>query len=325
MYYLIQLDRNQFDLYMKHVCRENNKTYPLLLSDILASTLKYNISLLEYFHFRFFDKAETERSEWAGTGFMYEYQRIMNPARTRSVLENKALFLKTYHSFINRKWATMEMVLNDPSLLNGLLKNSSGKIVLKNSFGQCGKNILVLDTDHIKEDDIIQLMKQNKLDIIEEYVSQHYDLQKLSPSGLNTIRIITQIYNGEVILLAARLRITVNSHVDNLAAGNLAAAIDLKTGIVNSYGVYSDITKPVEVIHPVTKQQIIGFKVPYWREVIKTVKAAALKNKENKSIGWDVAVTDVGVEIVEANHNWCKLLWQLPVNKGLKNELMTYL
>ena len=49
---------------------------------------------------------------------------------------------------------------------------------------------------------------------------------ELSPSGLNTIRIITQINEqGGVDIIAARLRITVNSSVDNLAAGNIAAPI----------------------------------------------------------------------------------------------------
>ncbi len=48
------------------------------------------------------------------------------------------------------------------------------------------------------------------------------------------------------------------------------------------------------------------------------VKEAALLYKEYKSIGWDVAITNNGSELLEGNHNWRKLLWQLPVKKGLK-------
>ena len=45
----------------------------------------------------------------------------------------------------------------------------------------------------------------------------------------------------------------------------------------------------------------------------------------NKSIGWDVAITEQGPSFIEGNHNWCKILWQVPRDKGLKNILMPYL
>ena len=149
---------------------------------------------------------------------------------------------------------------------------------------------------------------------------------QLSPSGLNTIRIFTQLNrNDEVEFLGARLRLTVDSEVDNLAAGNLAAPIDINTGIVNGKAVYSDITKSDESLHPITKQEIEGFKIPFWDKTIVMVKEAAKMHPQNRSIGWDVAITNNGPELLEGNHNWCKLLWQLPVKKGMKEELVKYL
>ena len=55
------------------------------------------------------------------------------------------------------------------------------------------------------------------------------------------------------------------------------------------------------------------------------VTEAALAFPENKSIGWDVAFTSEGVDLIEGNHDWCKLLWQLPVEQGLKRVLEDYL
>ena len=106
-----------------------------------------------------------------------------------------------------------------------------------------------------------------------------------------------------------------------MAAGNLAAPIDEKTGIVNGPGVYSDITKEPDRIHPITGIPIVGFQVPYWKEIIDMTKRASLKHPQNRSIGWDIVVTEDGPGFIEGNHDWCKLLWQLPVNKGLKHKL----
>lgn len=165
-------------------------------------------------------------------------------------------------------------------------------------------------------------MKASGNEVAEEYVIQHDQLNRLSPTGLNTVRIITQLDNhDEVHILGARLRISVNSMVDNLAAGNLVAGIDLETGIVNTPAVYSDITKQEVTVHPVTHQRITGFEIPYWSESLDLVKEAARTDPSNRSIGWDVAITNEGPELIEGNHDWCKLVWQLPVKQGLKHRL----
>ncbi len=87
-------------------------------------------------------------------------------------------------------------------------------------------------------------MKSKGYNLAEEFIIQHPQISQLSDSGVNTVRIITQLdKKNEVDILGARLRISVNNHVDNLASGNIAAAIDLNTGKVNGPGIYSDITK----------------------------------------------------------------------------------
>jgi hypothetical protein len=289
--------------------------------DILTSLFKYNISILDYFYFRFYSQTAEQRKQWAGTGYMYEYQLKMNPPAVREVLANKIQFLKKLGSLAKRDFNTREELTQNLLLISKWLDTLSGKMVLKNSRGQVGAEVEVVHARDFTHESLLPFMIRHHFDMVEDFVVQHESLMALSPTGLNTVRVITQVEKSEVIIVAARLRISINSSVDNLAAGNMAAPIDLKSGKVMGAGVYSDITKQPEMVHPITKQPVVGFEIPYWNEILDMVRQAALSIPENRSVGWDVAITNEGPLLIEGNHNWCKLLWQLPVGEGLKNEL----
>jgi hypothetical protein len=324
-YYLSQTDRAKFLGFLYFAAKERDRNQLLLIFDIIYSSFKYNISLLDYFYFRFYEKSHSERLKWAGSGYMYEYHLIMNPKRSRGILENKIEFLEKYADFVRHKHCTLkELELNQQTAID-LLGNPSGKIVLKLSTGQVGAEVRVFDSLNFTPESLIIKMKDLGFDLAEEYIVQHPALMDLSPSGLNTVRIFTQLDQGTVVFLGARLRVSVNSVVDNMGAGNLAAPVLMETGVVNGPAVYSDITRPAVSNHPVTGIAIEGFKIPFWPETLDMVTKAALLHPENKSIGWDIAITSYGPELVEGNHNWCKLLWQLPVKQGLKSMISKYI
>jgi len=323
-YYTAKLDTKKYRLFLRQAVKETGRSKFAVRLDMLASVLRYNISILDYFYFRFFEKEKSERDKWAGTGFLYEYQLKMNPRNARNVLEDKIQFLDRYGPFVRRKYADIRKVTSDQNLLRELMTNESGRLVLKGSRGQVGAEVEVVNCSDFTPSGLVDYMRHKKYDLIEEYVVQHPALMELSPSGLNTVRIFTQIHQGEVRFLGARFRISVNSAVDNMGAGNLAAPVDLETGVVTGPGVYSDITKEDQDVHPVTGKRITGFTLPYWKEVTELSRRAALHVPGNRSVGWDIAITEDGPELIEGNHNWCKLLWQLPVKEGMKHELLQY-
>ena len=323
-YYFKEMDWQKLHKFMHVVSIEKHISKFTLWRRSIYCSLKYNISILEYYLFRFYEISKEEKAAFAGTGYMYEYQKLMNPISSRKILEDKRQFLKTYHQFVKHHFVSIQEV-STSKVTEEILHNPSGKLVLKKSDGQCGIGVEVINTTDFTKEALLQHLIKTGNDMVEEFVVQHNALQKLSPSGLNTVRIITQLKkNNEADILGVRLRITVNSAVDNLAAGNIAAAVNIKTGIVEGPGVYSDITKKDAYDHPVTHVKIIGFKIPFWDETIQMIKKAALLHPENRSIGWDIAITNKGPDLIEANHDWCKLLWQLPVKKGLKPMLEIY-
>lgn len=324
-YYLKQLDREKFGLFLDYTAKQTGKSKAAILVDAVASVFKYNISILEYFQFRFFEKNQIEREKWAGTGYMYEYQLIMNPKSARVILDDKTQFYKSYAKFFVHTVGDIADLKSKPEIVRRLLQNPSGKIVFKAADGKCGVGVEILKTTDFTADSIVSFMEKNQFDLVEEFIIQHPKLQALSPSAVNTVRIFTQLNDrNQVEILGSRQRISVNSPVDNMAAGNMAAPIDEKTGKVCGVAVYSDITKHDEAKHPVTGIDIMGFEIPFWKEILEMVHEAALLHPENRSIGWDIVVTEKGPGFIEGNHDWCKLLWQLPEKKGMKSILESH-
>ena len=324
-YYFKKLDWKKFRLFLNYASARTSRSKGSIILDTFKSVLGYNISILDYFYFRFFEKNKSERKRWAGTGYLYEYQLKMNPRHARMVLEDKIQFLQHFGPFFRRQYSDIQTVKSDQDLLQRLMENPSGRLVLKGSRGQVGAEVEVIACKDFSPSGLLDYMVEKNYDLLEEYVVQHQSVMALSPSGLNTVRVFTQIHQGEIHFLGARFRISVNSPVDNMGAGNLAAPVDISTGRLSAPGVYSDITKEDEAIHPVTGQVIEGQVLPFWEEVIDLARRAALHTPENRSVGWDIAITEEGPELIEGNHNWCKLLWQLPVKEGLKYELERYL
>ena len=280
---------------------------------------------MDYFSFRFYNLDINERNEYIGSGAMYEYQLKMNPKKYRTVLADKIEFLKKFHDFAGRNWATLHMIKADAELANLFLNCTSGKIVLKNSRGQAGKEVEVCETTSLNRSRLIEKMERNNFNMLETYVLQNDALMNLSASALNTVRLVTQLHKEEVIIITARLRISINSKVDNVSAGNIVVPVDKNSGKVIGPGIYADITKPDEYTHPVTGLHFIGFEIPFWNECLQLVTQAALRIPENRSVGWDVAITSTGPLLIEGNHNWHYLILQMPDKKGYKKEMLKYM
>jgi hypothetical protein len=321
-YYFKKMDWPRFRKFLKYAKQQTGWSGFRLFMDSVKCVYRYNIGWIDYFIFRFFEKDASERDKWVGTGYKYESDLLMNPKSTRHLLENKIHFYEAYGPFVLHETCTIDDFRQDNSKAQKVLSNTTGKIVVKDALGQCGWDVEILNARDYDRDSLIRYMKSKGFNLAEEYIIQHPDIARLSNSGVNTLRIISQLNkDNDVEILGARLRISVNNHVDNLASGNIAAPVDLKTGKVNGLGIYSDITKSSVTEHPVSGITLAGFQVPMWDACLNMVKKAALHRPENRSIGWDVVLTDKGPELLEGNHNWCKILWQLPINQGLKSVL----
>ncbi len=141
-YYLKEMDWQKFQKFLNFVSQKHKISKTALWKNSLTESLTYNISPLEYFLFHFYELSQHEKESFAGTGTMYEYQLLMNPQNSRSVLEDKIAFLKAYAPFVRHHYFSLKEAV-DEKVTQLVLGNKSGKIVLKNSRGQCGIGVEV--------------------------------------------------------------------------------------------------------------------------------------------------------------------------------------
>ena len=322
-YYIKKTDWKRLAAHRSFTMKKSNISRFRLDVDMVMCTLRCGLSFHEYYYYGLWEKSAEMRSEYASMGYMYEFQKLFNPISTRDVLADKNKFNVAYAEFLHRK--IINPILSPIKILDEFLIGQE-KVVLKKSNGSQGKDVEIINVKDFSSDALKQYAELKKYDILEEFVYQHDDMQKLSPNSLNTVRFITFLKNnGDVVVVGASLRMGIDKQTDNLSSGGITCKIDVNKGVIASKGCSFDITQPLCEVHPVSGLTLEGFQIPYWNEVRTMCFQAASKYKDNRCIGWDVAITNKGPLLIEGNHDWGARVWQMPAAKGMKTTLDEFL
>jgi hypothetical protein len=148
--------------------------------------------------------------------------------------------------------------------------------------------------------------------LIQEFIRPHPLVAALgSGKALGTLRVLSLSQGQTTRLLYALLRIPCgsNSH-DNFSSGssgNLIANVDLESGELGAaYGRrdrrFSRLLERFES-NPDTGKRIAGQKIPDWATIRGFVERAARSFELLPLLAWDIAVSDKGNVIIEANSN----------------------
>ena len=326
---------------VKHAlsCLKSRYNVVYLIFDALWSAFYYGTSLDDYFSFRFYEKNLKDRNEFASTAYMYKFHKSLNDSAYIARVDNKAEFRKNFkHLSGPSQVFKVQSSEEIQDLVNWIRTNNYHQVVVKDPVGTTGTSIYFADFNN--ETGLFKIKDQwlhpkefcDKIAIngniyIEPRLLQHPLIQRLAPSALNTIRIITVLTpDKQVDIISAAFRISISGDTDNFSTGNLAAAIDISTGKVNTPGIKRMAAcSSIYEKHPVTGIRIIDFQIPMWEKVVEIVKEAAVIIPEVRTVGWDVAILADKVIIIEGNPKWNKGAPQIPLNKGIKPILEKYL
>ena len=137
--------------------------------------------------------------------------------------------------------------------------------------------------------------------LAQEAVVQHPDLARLNQSSLNTIRIVSFLFQGQVHILSSILRIGGSgSRVDNIGAGGYSCAIDPAGKLVKRA-----VNRKSEWVESTQDGiRFENYQVPSYDRAVETVKKLHKRLAHFKIIGWDIAVGEDGEPIlIEFNSN----------------------
>lgn len=144
-----------------------------------------------------------------------------------------------------------------------------------------------------KIEDIFSFYENNF--IVQEIVEQHDVLNKLNDSSLNSMRVLSIYFQNKVYILSAILRIgQKGSMVDNVSAGGIQCGIH-KDGKLYEKG--SDKYGNWLSRHP-NGFRFKDIKIPYYSQVLETIKENHKFLPYFKIIGWDFSITRDGTPVL---------------------------
>lgn len=311
---------------LRQLSKDSGRSMPDIFRDIVRCYSNQGITWSDYAAYGF----HLQRDPAIRDTFMgqYEMEELLDRVNTREdehLMEDKTKLLAHFKPFVRRSFCDLrEVGLDGFKEMLGKCK----RIFAKTPISYGGKGIRTYASADVKDPEALyNELTRDGLFLIEEGIVQHPEMAKLSKNSVNTIRIGTAATKDGVYSIpyqAIRLSLG-DSFVDNASSGGASGVLSADGKIQGPLITYLPTVRVVEK-HPETGVVFEGFQVPMFDEVKALCLEAAKTLPGARFIGWDIAVTPEGPDIVEVNANPSPALAQsyasLPDGRGKKQAIL---
>lgn len=318
---------NQLSDVLEKVNKKTNKNKILTFIDIIYSTLYYKSSPTNYYDYDFYNNKSDVRNTYMTYGLSKRLIDKYNNNSDLKDIDDKLIFERWFKDYYGRQF--LDFKNSNFNNFVDFIQNKEYIICKPTNEGQ-GRGVFKLKvSDFENERELYDYISKSELNcgIIDEFIVQHDRLKELYEGSVNTIRVVTIIENSKCNILFASIRIGNGKNTDNFSDCGITSPIDIVTGVITHNGL--DRNYNVYMHHPISKQAILGFQIPMWNEVIDIVNEASAKISKNAYIGWDVAITNKGPILIEANMSPGYTVPQKPIHlfegHGIKKEFERFL
>lgn len=318
---------DRFDTALQHFVIEKGVTDPKEVEQwrqkLVDAFVNDNWYPDEYFFFNYEHLSPKGVHEFVSNREANQFWNYMNGRDLYLLTCDKGLTYEKYKSFFQRDAVSVSK--NDLDSKTAFLRfiDKHSRFIVKPTFGNYGNGVRIVDVSTIGDKNVLP---KELLDdypegfTAEELIEQHSDLAAFHPSSVNTVRLTTaRMSNGEVYIIHRPfIRLGQGGRcVDNGGNGGIIAAIDFETGIIKGA---IDERMNHYVIHPDSGKTILGYQMPMWEEAKAFAVELANVIPELRYCGWDLALTDKGWVMVEANGKGLFIGFQMPTQEGFRNE-----
>lgn len=294
---ILELLRHSFEV-CKAISKKGHYSTLYYWMDYFYARMVYGCDSRQYDAY-FYKLSREVRNDTLTWGRAHKCYAHFNKKTHIHFCNNKSDFNKYFSKYVGREWLLISET--EYNVFYDFLKKEK-EILVKPCEANKGEGIRKICFADIADTKALydKLRKENVQ--VEGFVKPH-PLMKFNAKCVNTIRVMSILdKNGKCDILKTILRVGVgDSIVDNYHAGGVIYSVDSETGIIDHPG--QSRFKDGVLVQPLTDIVMVGQKLPNWDILLNVVKSAHESIPECRYIGWDVAITENGVVLIEANHD----------------------
>lgn len=274
----------------RYTKKERKKIARMILNDYAV----YGFQVNEWFFYNVRNLSDYGKRLYITEGkSRWHYYAVLNKPENTILFDDKSKTYELFQKYYRREILTVRSA-EDRQACDAFVAKYP-EIIVKPIDGAGGKGVAVFAGESFDE----LMRKYEKGFILEPRIRNAREIADFHPQSLNTIRIVTIRMDDKTIIPLSWMRLGKgDSCMDNVSSGGISCFIDVESGVIIRA---LDKKNNFFIFHPDTHKQILGFTIPRWEEAKAIVKELAMVVPSNRFTGWDLALTDDGWALVEAN------------------------
>ncbi len=337
---------------LERVSKETGKTYGSLLGDIVRLCFAGNgLKLEEYFELRLYDDAmytPEQKQEFVGVKkCRTTWDKITADNTMWGILVDKIACGSLFKGLglpTSETLAVYSQTLSVPAVaclrdsedIAQFLRENGHRSLFGKPLDSC-QSLGSLAIDRVEDDAILagdgsRIAVSDFADfvpkefpggyIIQSRVTPHVDIARICGNRVATVRMLTTCVEGNVEIMGTAVKIpAADSMADNYwRAGNIIAEVDPATGLVGRAVSGLGLDQVEMPNHPDSGAEITGFTLPLWDDAVDLVHCGHRVLESIPLIGWDIAISNAGPVIIEANETPDLKLMQYASGKGFLDD-----
>ncbi len=266
--------------------------------DIIEAKKLNHISFGEYEWTGHYDLGPEQKKTVSTLWTRMEFRKKFTDRRYIGMLMNKYIFSKVFAEFYGRQCIQTEAA--DADIIRRM-GEGEGHVIYKPNCKGMGKGIRVLPAATQREaEEALAFIRGAGSGIVEEYICQDKVMDSLNPRAVSVIRFYSVCSPEGCFLFAPILTVAHENDISNGCQDALTAVVDIRSGRVLTDAV--DQNEMIEYQnHPITGAAFKGVQICHWDEILAMMRRAVPLASKISNVGWDVAVTENGPVLIEAN------------------------